>query len=385
MGVIASQVKKVLLLTGTLMGGYSEDLFHLLWRCMPHQMLKDGYRYRRGSLNSAVVRFMDQHGIVKTVRRSTKEVDNHKTARGKKENVQVMRAPGFGPKGISRYILPYTAFIKLSDIDANVLPPYQEHFFNIPMETIQHNHYQKLELKLKEELRRALLRGDHTVLGTVLNCLLAWPDCCFKSEVVTHPHKRKEVWAFMPSLFQDGPAPKEQEMINLCRQAKQRGQRTLVYSIYTGKRDTTVRLKNWLEQEGFKVAILRSSVETDKREDWIADQVDKGIDVLICHPELVKTGLDLLDFPNIIFMQSGYNVYTLLQASRRSWRIGQRLPVNVYFLGYQDSMQIACLSLMAKKIAVSQSTAGTMPETGLDILNQEGDSVEMALAKQLVG
>jgi len=36
---------------------------------------------------------------------------------------------------------------------------------------------------------------------------------------------------------------------------------------------------------------------------------------------------------------------------------------------------------MAKKIVVSQSTSGTMPDTGLDILNQEGDSVEVALAK----
>jgi hypothetical protein len=113
-------------------------------------------------------------------------------------------------------------------------------------------------------------------------------------------------------------------------------------------------------------------------------QVEKGIDVLICHPELVKTGLDLLAFPSIIFMQSGYSVYTLMQAARRSWRIGQRQAVEVYFLGYERTAQIQCLSLMAKKIAVSQSTAGTMPETGLDILNQDAEGIEVALAKQLV-
>jgi hypothetical protein len=50
-------------------------------------------------------------------------------------------------------------------------------------------------------------------------------------------------------------------------------------------------------------------VDTSKREDWILDQVDRGIDVLICNPELVKTGLDLLDFPIIVFMQTGYNIY----------------------------------------------------------------------------
>ena len=43
-----------------------------------------------------------------------------------------------------------------------------------------------------------------------------------------------------------------------------------------------------------------------------------------------------------------------------------------------------CLQLMAQKIAVSQSTSGDMPDSGLDILNQGGDSIEVALAKQLV-
>jgi hypothetical protein len=39
---------------------------------------------------------------------------------------------------------------------------------------------------------------------------------------------------------------------------------------------------------------------------------------------------------------------------------------------------------MAKKIAVSQSTSGDVPDTGLDVLNQEDDSIEVALAKQLL-
>lgn len=45
---------------------------------------------------------------------------------------------------------------------------------------------------------------------------------------------------------------------------------------------------------------------------------------------------------------------------------------------------MACLDLMARKIAVAQSTAGDLPESGLDILNSDGDSVEIALAKQLM-
>ena len=116
----------------------------------------------------------------------------------------------------------------------------------------------------------------------------------------------------------------------------------------------------------------------------LADQVERGIDVMICNPELVKTGLDLLEFPTIVFMQSGYNVYTVQQASRRSWRIGQKLPVKVLYLGYAGTTQMDCLKLMGKKIAVSQSTSGDMPDSGLDVLNDSGDSLEVALAKKLL-
>jgi hypothetical protein len=41
----------------------------------------------------------------------------------------------------------------------------------------------------------------------------------------------------------------------------------------------------------------------------------------------VSGHLSKTDFPTIIFMQTAYNVYTVQQASRRSWRIGQTLDV----------------------------------------------------------
>ena len=81
--------------------------------------------------------------------------------------------------------------------------------------------------------------------------------------------------------------------------------------------------------------------------------------MLITNPELVKTGLDLLDFPTIAFMQTGYKCTPA--AGRAAWRIGQKHPVRVVFFGYAGSSQITCLQLMAKKIAVAQSTSETFP------------------------
>lgn len=385
MGVLAAKARKAILLTGTLMGGYADDLFYLLWRVLPTRMLEDGFRYNAGnSLGTAAMSFMRQHGILKEVFKET-DGGNHKTAKGKRLTVHTSKAPGFGPKGVTRYVLPYTAFLKLNQIGGNVLPSYDEVFINVPMTFEQSEAYAALSRNLKEELNKALAKGDKTLLGVVLNVLLAWPDTCFRAEEVKHP-RTKHLLAFVPPMLGDDEiSPKEAELIRLCKENKATGRKVLAYTVYTGKRDTTSRLKTLLQAAGLKTAVLRASVSTDSREDWIMDQVDRGIDVLICNPELVKTGLDLLDFPTICFLQSGFNVYTVQQASRRSWRIGQKQAVTVYYLGYDKTAQIACLTLMAKKIAVSQSTSGDMPDTGLDVLNSDGDSIEVALAKQLLG
>lgn len=42
---------------------------------------------------------------------------------------------------------------------------------------------------------------------------------------------------------------------------------------YTGEKDVTLRLETILRLEGIRVAILRSSVPTDKREDWYERQL----------------------------------------------------------------------------------------------------------------
>lgn len=181
MGVLTSQCEKVLLLTGTLMGGYADDLFHLLWRINPKVLIEDGFKpSKSGSMAAATMGFMRVHGVLKDIYKDSAN-SSHRTAKGKNVTVRTSKALGFGPVGILRYVLPITIF------------------------------------------------------------------------------------------------------------------------------------------------------------------------------------LNLLEFPTIIFMQSGFNVYTMLQAARRSWRIGQKHDVRVIILGYAGTSQMECLRLMAKKIAVSQSTSRKRP------------------------
>jgi hypothetical protein len=105
--------------------------------------------------------------------------------------------------------------------------------------------------------------------------------------------------------------------------------------------------------------------------------------VCIAHPRLVATGLDLLAMPTILFYESGYSIYVLRQASRRSWRIGQKHPVKVKFLAYAGTMQENCLRLMGKKLLVSLAMEGKFANQGLQALDDDDDMLT-AMARELV-
>ena len=386
-GTLASSCNKRLLLTGTLMGGYASDLFYLLWRLNPTSMVEQGFGYGKGgTLGGAESLFMRRVGVVKDIYVSKGRDDtDFRTSKGSRGiSHRTAEAPGFSPEGVMRYLVPVTAFVRMGDIGGSVLPTYTEEYVGIEMAKKQRKAYDTLAKCLAKHLKEALARKDRTLLGLVLQTTLAWPDCAFRDEVCRHPRTRSEIIK-VPAVFDSTTcSPKEDAIIAHVKQEKEAGRRVLLYTIYSGTRDTTTRWKSLLEREGLRVGVLRASVKTDKREDWVLTAVERGIDVLVCNPELVKTGLDLLDFPTIIFANTGYSVYTLQQASRRSWRIGQKLPVRVYFYGYTESAQTSCLDLMSQKIGVAQSTSGEMPATGLDVLNSAGESMEIELAKMLV-
>jgi hypothetical protein len=176
---------------------------------------------------------------------------------------------------------------------------------------------------------------------------------------------------------------KERKLIEEIKKELMEGRRCQVFAVYTQKHDVTARLQRILSNEGIHTAVLRTSVDTSKREAWYAKQVKDGVQLVICHPKLVETGLDLLDFPTIIFYESGYSLHTLRQASRRSWRIGQRQPVRVKFLCSEGTMQTSCLRLMGKKLLVALTMEGKFAGEGLQTIDEDDDMLS-AMARELV-
>jgi len=83
------------------------------------------------------------------------------------------------------------------------------------------------------------------------------------------------------------------------------------------------------------------------------------------------------------FYETGCSIFVLRQASRRSWRIGQKEPVKVKFLYYEDTVQASCLRLMGKKLLVSLAMEGKFASEGLQAMDEDDDLL-MAMARELV-
>ena len=98
----------------------------------------------------------------------------------------------------------------------------------------------------------------------------------------------------------------------------------------------------------------------------------------------MQTGLDLVDFPTIVWFETDYSVYTMRQASRRSSRIGQTQPVQVVFMAYRNTLQADALKLVAKKLQSSLAVEGELPEDGLAAYADDGDDLMLALARKIV-
>ncbi|MBK8904467.1 MAG: hypothetical protein IPM53_25030 [Anaerolineaceae bacterium] len=353
---LAQAVRKVVALTGTIYGGKASSLFYLLFRLAPEMSRTYIDPDATGQRRLRTRDWVSAYGILQQIETITLDEDGRQTANSR-SSVRFKELPGGSPAMLP-WLLNRSVFLSLGDMGFP-LPAYTEIPIAVPMAPEQAALYDSLKEQLKEELKERLIRGDKSLLAGYLYALLFWPDSPRRAKVVTCP-RSGEVVASVPGLPEEFVGPKEKEIIRLCLQEKAQGRRVLLLCQQTDTLDIQPEWKSMLEAAGLKAAILRAA--PNKREEWVAKQVQAGIDVIITHPRKVETGIDLLDFPTIVWMAIDYSVYTVLQASRRSWRIGQTKPVKVYFFAYEETIQEDALRLVAAKVAAALRVNGDTVE-----------------------
>ena len=428
-GKLIASCRKMLALTGTLIGGYANHLFPLLIRMCPK-----GLVINEGMTWGESLKFSQKYGRVDTIITTKTEGGGERTVRrgqtgmGKKlasESSSKRNAvrPGIMPSLFGNHLMGNAIFLGLEEMDASLprlinYPIDDESDPEFPgagpiaceMDRELALEYKRIEETLDRANSELLKTGSMKLLGATLHTLLDYPDRPYdwppkypadaehdKPSMAVGYHimpnlpKTRNNWANVvqpADLDKTDLRSKEAELIKICMREKKKRRQVWVYCQMTGKRDIQPRLKKLLEERGLKVEILRSNTATLKnREKWIKENA-KGIDVMISHPALVSTGLDLFDkggghnFSTIVFYETGYNLFTMRQAERRAWRIGQKNDCLVYYLFYAGTMQERAMALMAKKMHAAQSIDGKFTTEGL--LSMAGDdNAQLALARSL--
>ena len=380
LGTLANCAGRIAVLTGTLLGGYASDLFNILFRLGPSRMLEEGFEHGEAGVRA----FTETYGLLEKIT-VIEPADN--ACSDARVTTRVRHRPGASPLLFGRHLMSLGAFVSLEDI-SNALPPYHEDVVAVEMDQPLKEAYEELERDIKEAMREH--RGNQSIISVALNALLAYPDRPYgfgdlMGREFNPETGRRE--SFLISATRDLNEKliyaKERRLLEEIQASLNRGRNVQVYAVYTQKRDVTRRLESILAKEGIRVAVLTTQVAPEEREAWYERQLRSGVQVVVGHPRLTQTGLDLWSFPDIFFYETGYSIYTLRQASRRSWRIGQRNNVNVKFFYYAGTMQEACVRLMGKKLLVSLAMEGKFASEGLQATD-EGDDILMAMARELV-
>ena len=385
MGSLAASAKKVIAMTGTLIGGYAEHIRTLLWRLAPRTLVQDGLSWKDS------LPFSERYGRIE-VRTTEKESsgESNRQSRGSKKTSSKYIRPGIVPSLFGNHLIGNSVFLGLDEMEGN-LPPLLEEARGVAPHARVSSGYEKLEKDLKERVSEMVRKGDRRLLSAMLVSLMLWPDHPFGWDAVGYDDRGTFVPCAWPeNLDPDIIYPKEQELIDICQSEHALGRQVWVYVQFNGAKDVEGRLQRVLSEAGLRVGVLKAKVPLKDREAWIARN-GKDVDVMLSHPRLVETGLDLFDkgfaghnFCTLVFYETGYVLPTLRQASRRAWRLQQPKECKVLYLYYTGTMQERAMALMGKKLIAAEALEGKFSSEGLVALAGD-DGLEMALAKSLVG
>jgi hypothetical protein len=280
LAVLARAAEKTIAMTGTIMGGYADDIYRVLYRMDGPRMARDGLAWGTQGQRA----FQETYGTIEEIRKVNPQ--DNLCGRAPKANVTVRRRPGASPLLFGKYLMDSTAFIFLEDI-AETLPAYEEQIIGIQMDKKLSKAYEELEKQIKNALHEYPKSGS-SITSLMLNTLLVYPDHPFgfaplKALVRDGNGEVQRVQVAEPENLDEGILyPKEEWLIDDLRKERREGRRSLVFATYTGEHDVPFRLEQVLRREGFRVAVMRATVPTDRREAWIADRLREGVDVVLC-------------------------------------------------------------------------------------------------------
>jgi hypothetical protein len=210
-------------------------------------------------------------------------------------------------------------------------------------------------------------------------------------------YTRRKV-ADIPALPEDFITSKEQYMLNVISGQIQEDRPVLVYVEHSVTNDIRPRLAGLIDTHvpNANIHVLSSSIPPDKREAYIADLYNAGVNVLITNSGLVETGIDLTQFPTIFRFEMSRSLTSMEQSNGRNFRANQFRDCyiyNPYFVKHHDPEErarymptveeIAAYS-MGRKLGASAVITGRSTMGNEMAQSVEGDNIIKAVEQVIV-
>ena len=230
LGALVASCKKVIGMTGTLIGGKASHVRSLLFRLSPKSLKAEGLTWKDS------MEFASRYGRVDTI--TTEKVglsSDNRRSNGKSKTTRQAEQPGIMPTLYGRHLIGNTIFLSLTDVAAD-LPDYDEHPTGVCMTADLAGPYRKLEEKLKDAVSDLLRRGNHQLLSGMLHALLAYPDYPWDWQAIGYNENGRFVTvACPPTLDRNTLWPKEKKLLEILAEEKAQGRQCWVFACYTNR------------------------------------------------------------------------------------------------------------------------------------------------------
>lgn len=362
-----------LLLTGTLSNGYASGLFNILFKTQTAKVIEDGFGYKDEK------EFVEKYGVLEetTIRVVTGYpncsymYDNNGNRcpegyRVNKKTTKTKAIAGVSPLIFSNYLINNTVFLKQEDITQELVP-YREIPMPINMDTELQERYDEIMNIVSQRISSV---GKRAIKNFI----------CYMDMMLDQPYgldsmfdtNGQDVIIEAKELDDEKIRNKEQALIDLCIRKKNAGEKILIYVHWTGKLNIQNRLKDILEANNVNAEIMTNDIKLDARQKWLNDK-SESVDAIIVNPRLVDVGLNLLPYTTIVFYEIGNQLSVIRQASKRSWRINQTHPVEVYFMYYRNTVQEQLIGIISQKLKAAIAVEGNFSAEGLSSISDDTD------------
>ncbi|WP_029422767.1 helicase-related protein [Alicyclobacillus macrosporangiidus] len=341
MGAIVGASRRVLGLTGTLSDGKASSLYHLLWRICPTEMKADGLDHR------ALNKFVHLYGTLE--QRGRYAADEVTEAGGTTSRKVILNPPkeipGLSPKLFVNHLADKTVFLELGDMGLPLVELEERPIF-VDMDDEHAVAYRSFHNALEGVMRQQYAIGNQHAFAKFIPSVV---------NAANQPHMPQEVWvgdesvSFFPPYGPDELTAKERRLLEDIQAELAQNRRCVVYVRYSGEVQQDRRIADVLKQHGIRAQVLQATVSPEDRVEWLEEAVKKGTQVVVCNAKLVEVGLDLLDFPTLMFYQFTDEIATMRQAARRAWRIGQHRTCKVFYYVYNGSYEMVQFKRMLQK------------------------------------